>query len=144
MPQAVRSHGALRRPPLVVSGGGRRRRDGAVVQSSHVQPRYVPAARSSFQSILLVIDAMQQRESSFCGNAASALRIISSKSRRVSCRGRAASRSLSIRCEQQSAKQQGGGGGPDVWLGRAAMVGFASAIAVEVGTGKGFLQVRVT
>jgi hypothetical protein len=85
---------------------------------------------------------MQQRESSFCGNAASALRIISSKSR-VSCRGRASSRSLSIRCEQQSAKQQGGGG-PDVWLGRAAMVGFASAIAVEVGTGKGFLQVRVT
>ncbi|KAF8684821.1 hypothetical protein HU200_044095 [Digitaria exilis] len=41
---------------------------------------------------------------------------------------------MSIRCEQ-SAKQ-----GPDVWLGRAAMVGFASAISVEVATGKGFLQ----
>jgi len=73
-------------------------------------------------------------------NAASALRISSSNSR-VSCR--AASRSLSIRCEQ-SAKQGSGGGGPDVWLGRAAMVGFASAIAVEVATGKGCLQVRVT
>ncbi|CAD6256046.1 unnamed protein product [Miscanthus lutarioriparius] len=67
---------------------------------------------------------------------ASAQRISSSNSR-VSCR--AASRSLSIRCEQ-SAKQGSGGGGPDVWLGRAAMVGFASAIAVEVATGKGFLQ----
>ena len=50
----------------------------------------------------------------------------------------AAARPLSIRCEQ-SAKQ--GGGGADVWLGRAAMVGFASAISVEVATGKGFLQV---
>ncbi|CAD6253056.1 unnamed protein product [Miscanthus lutarioriparius] len=42
---------------------------------------------------------------------------------------------------KQSARQgSSGGGGPDVWLGRAAMVGFASAIAVEVATGKGFLQ----
>ncbi|XP_025827837.1 stress enhanced protein 1, chloroplastic-like isoform X2 [Panicum hallii] len=64
---------------------------------------------------------------------ASALRVTSSKRRAVSSR---AGRSLSIRCEQ-SAKQ---GGGPDVWLGRAAMVGFASAISVEVATGKGFLQ----
>ncbi|CAL4979403.1 unnamed protein product [Urochloa decumbens] len=64
------------------------------------------------------------------GYGASALRVTSSK-RRVSSR---AARSLSIRCEQ-SAKQ-----GADVWLGRAAMVGFASAISVEVGTGKGFLQ----
>ncbi|PUZ45559.1 hypothetical protein GQ55_8G234200 [Panicum hallii var. hallii] len=67
------------------------------------------------------------------GRAASALRVTSSKRRAVSSR---AGRSLSIRCEQ-SAKQ---GGGPDVWLGRAAMVGFASAISVEVATGKGFLQ----
>nr|ACG27175.1 hypothetical protein [Zea mays] len=56
--------------------------------------------------------------------------------RRVSCRA-VSSRSLSIiRCEQSAKK----GGGPDTWLGRAAMVGFASAIAVEVATGKGFLQ----
>ncbi|CAD6253064.1 unnamed protein product [Miscanthus lutarioriparius] len=68
---------------------------------------------------------------------ASALRVTSSKSR-VACR--AASRSLSIRCEQSARQGSGGGGGPDVWLGRAAMVGFASAIAVEVATGKGFLQ----
>ncbi|RLM58453.1 stress enhanced protein 1, chloroplastic-like isoform X2 [Panicum miliaceum] len=67
------------------------------------------------------------------GRAASALRVTSSKRRAVSSR---AGRSLSIRCEQ-SAKQ---GGGADVWLGRAAMVGFASAISVEVATGKGFLQ----
>ncbi|KAF8673414.1 hypothetical protein HU200_048978 [Digitaria exilis] len=65
--------------------------------------------------------------------AASTLRVITSSKRRV-VPSRASSRSLSIRCEQ-SAKQ-----GPDVWLGRAAMVGFASAIAVEVATGKGFLQ----
>ncbi|XP_034607230.1 stress enhanced protein 1, chloroplastic isoform X1 [Setaria viridis] len=65
--------------------------------------------------------------------AASAVRVTSSSKRRVSSR---AARSLSIRCEQ-SANQ---GGGPDVWLGRAAMVGFASAIAVEVATGKGVLQ----
>ncbi|TKW01921.1 hypothetical protein SEVIR_8G209900v4 [Setaria viridis] len=64
---------------------------------------------------------------------ASAVRVTSSSKRRVSSR---AARSLSIRCEQ-SANQ---GGGPDVWLGRAAMVGFASAIAVEVATGKGVLQ----
>ena len=68
--------------------------------------------------------------------AASALRVTSGKRRAVS--SRAAARPLSIRCEQ-SAKQ--GGGGADVWLGRAAMVGFASAISVEVATGKGFLQV---
>ncbi|OEL14417.1 hypothetical protein BAE44_0024563 [Dichanthelium oligosanthes] len=65
---------------------------------------------------------------------ASALRVTSSK-RRVSSM---ATRSLSIRCEQSAKK--GGGAGPDVWLGRAAMIGFASAIAVEIGTGKGFLQ----
>lgn len=67
-------------------------------------------------------------------NAASAA---PSKRRVVSCRA-VSSRSLSIiRCEQSAKK----GGGPDTWLGRAAMVGFASAIAVEVATGKGFLQV---
>ncbi|CAO2150982.1 unnamed protein product [Urochloa humidicola] len=68
------------------------------------------------------------------GRGASALRITSSK-RHVSSR---AARSLSIRCEQSA--KQGGGGGADVWLGRAAMLGFASAVAVEVSTGKGFLQ----
>jgi len=75
-----------------------------------------------------------------CQNAAaSALRVTSGKRRAVS--SRAAARPLSIRCEQ-SAKQ--GGGGADVWLGRAAMVGFASAISVEVATGKGFLQVAAS
>ncbi|XP_062198289.1 stress enhanced protein 1, chloroplastic-like [Phragmites australis] len=54
--------------------------------------------------------------------ASSALRITSSK-RRVFSR---AATSLSVMCKQ-SAKQ----GGADVWLGRAAMAGFASAVAVE-------------
>ncbi|KAJ1276402.1 hypothetical protein BS78_05G212300 [Paspalum vaginatum] len=63
--------------------------------------------------------------------AASTLRATSAGRRR-----RVSSASLSIRCEQQGV----GGGGADTWLGRAAMVGFASAIAVEVSTGKGFLQ----
>ncbi|CAN6363510.1 unnamed protein product [Urochloa humidicola] len=67
------------------------------------------------------------------GYGASALRVTATSKRRVSSR---AARSVSIRCEQ-SAKQ---GSGADVWLGRAAMVGFASAISVEVATGKGFLQ----
>ncbi|KAG9457704.1 hypothetical protein H6P81_002212 [Aristolochia fimbriata] len=43
---------------------------------------------------------------------------------------------VSIRC-QQSTKE---GGGLDVWLGRLAMVGFASAITVEIATGKGLLE----
>ncbi|KAL6654682.1 hypothetical protein ACP70R_008147 [Stipagrostis hirtigluma subsp. patula] len=67
---------------------------------------------------------------------ASVLRVTSSR-RRVSTR--AIATSLSIRCEQ-SAKRGGGGAGAGVWLGRAAMMGFASAIAVEVSTGKGFLE----
>ncbi|XP_039824899.1 stress enhanced protein 1, chloroplastic-like isoform X2 [Panicum virgatum] len=71
--------------------------------------------------------------SSCMSGRACSLRVTSSKRRVFSRTGRA----LSIRCEQ-SAKQ--GGGGADVWLGRAAMVGFASAISVEVATGKGFLQ----
>ncbi|CAN6373144.1 unnamed protein product [Urochloa humidicola] len=73
---------------------------------------------------------------SYMSGRASALRVTSSK-RRVSSTFRAA-RSVSIRCEQSA--KQGGAAGADVWLGRAAMVGFASAISVEVATGKGFLQ----
>lgn len=74
--------------------------------------------------------------SQFWGKNAAPVLCVTSSKRRVSSR---AATSLSIRCEQ-SAKQ--GGGGAGVWLGRAAMVGFASAIAVEVSTGKGFLEVR--
>ncbi|XP_027112553.2 stress enhanced protein 1, chloroplastic isoform X2 [Coffea eugenioides] len=44
--------------------------------------------------------------------------------------------SVSIKCEQ-GAK---GGNSVDVWLGRFAMVGFAAAISVEIGTGKGLLE----
>ncbi|KAK8916888.1 hypothetical protein KSP39_PZI023320 [Platanthera zijinensis] len=42
-----------------------------------------------------------------------------------------------IKCEQGTKET----GGLDVWLGRLAMVGFASAITVEVVTGKGLLEV---
>lgn len=48
------------------------------------------------------------------------------------------SKSVSIRCEQSSKE----GNGLDIWLGRLAMVGFASAISVEIATGKGLLEVR--
>ncbi|XP_015941838.1 stress enhanced protein 1, chloroplastic isoform X1 [Arachis duranensis] len=41
-----------------------------------------------------------------------------------------------IKCEQSSQ----GGNSVDVWLGRLAMVGFASAITVEIATGKGLLE----
>ncbi|EHA8591532.1 putative Stress enhanced protein 1, chloroplastic [Cocos nucifera] len=44
--------------------------------------------------------------------------------------------SVSIRCEQ-GAKQNNR---LDVWLGRLAMVGFATAITVEIATGKGLLE----
>nr|ACN78495.1 putative stress enhanced protein [Arachis hypogaea] len=43
---------------------------------------------------------------------------------------------VSIKCEQSSQ----GGNSVDVWLGRLAMVGFASAITVEIATGKGLLE----
>ena len=45
--------------------------------------------------------------------------------------------SLIVRCEQSTK----GGGGINVWLGRLAMIGFATAISVEVATGKGLLEV---
>ena len=45
--------------------------------------------------------------------------------------------SVSIRCEQGAKKNNR----LDVWLGRLAMVGFATAITVEIATGKGLLEV---
>ncbi|XP_072971715.1 stress enhanced protein 1, chloroplastic-like [Typha angustifolia] len=44
--------------------------------------------------------------------------------------------SLSIRCEQGTNENNG----LDVWLSRLAMVGFVSAITVEIATGKGILE----
>ncbi|KAH7865469.1 hypothetical protein Vadar_007122 [Vaccinium darrowii] len=43
---------------------------------------------------------------------------------------------FSIRCEQSTKD----GNGVDVWLGRVAMIGFATAISVEIATGKGLLE----
>ncbi|PNX82448.1 stress enhanced protein 1 [Trifolium pratense] len=43
---------------------------------------------------------------------------------------------VSIRCEQNT----NDGNGLDVWLGRVAMVGFATAITVEITSGKGLLE----
>eukprot|EP00850_Spirogloea_muscicola_P005113 SM000023S07569 [mRNA] locus=s23:159770:160183:- [translate_table: standard] len=34
----------------------------------------------------------------------------------------------------------GGGGGLNVWLGRAAMLGFVGALGVEIVSGKGVLE----
>lgn len=45
--------------------------------------------------------------------------------------------SLPIKCEQSTQES----GGLDIWLGRFAMVGFASAITIEIVTGKGLLEV---
>lgn len=58
--------------------------------------------------------------------------------RRACHQRKAAGRSmpLSIRCEQSTKE-----GGLDVWLGRLGMVGFTAAIAVEIATGKGLLEV---
>ncbi|XP_022896128.1 stress enhanced protein 1, chloroplastic-like [Olea europaea var. sylvestris] len=44
--------------------------------------------------------------------------------------------SVSIRCEQRTKDSNG----LDVWLGRLAMVGFATAISIEIATGKGLLE----
>lgn len=47
-----------------------------------------------------------------------------------------------MRCEQGAKGGAGaGGGGLDVWLSRGAMLGFVGAVAVELTTGKGVLQV---
>ncbi|KAG6512737.1 hypothetical protein ZIOFF_030866 [Zingiber officinale] len=45
-------------------------------------------------------------------------------------------KSISIRCEQGTKENNG----LNVWLGRFAMVGFATAITVEISTGKGLLE----
>ncbi|XP_078172241.1 stress enhanced protein 1, chloroplastic-like [Carex rostrata] len=44
--------------------------------------------------------------------------------------------SLTIRCEQSANESQGA----IVWLGRLAMVSFATAITIEISTGKGLLE----
>lgn len=43
---------------------------------------------------------------------------------------------VGIRCEQGGASNS-----LDIWIGRAAMLGFVAAIGVEVSTGKGVLEV---
>ena len=60
--------------------------------------------------------------------------------RRASCQRKPAFNAmpLTVRCEQSSQE----GNSLDIWLGRLAMVGFAVAISVEIGTGKGLLEVR--
>ncbi|XP_077225328.1 stress enhanced protein 1 [Tasmannia lanceolata] len=55
-----------------------------------------------------------------------------SRGRKPECRAQ----TVSIRCEQSTKESSG----LDVWLGRLAMVGFASAITVEVVTGRGILE----
>ncbi|KAL3693191.1 hypothetical protein R1sor_006842 [Riccia sorocarpa] len=40
-----------------------------------------------------------------------------------------------VRCETKT----GGNTGPDIWVGRAAMLGFVAALATEIATGKGVL-----
>ncbi|XP_010936932.1 stress enhanced protein 1, chloroplastic [Elaeis guineensis] len=57
---------------------------------------------------------------------------ITSRRRKNVCRAM----SVSIRCEQGTKQNNG----LDVWLGRLAMVGFATAITVEIATGKGLLE----
>ncbi|RWR82986.1 stress enhanced protein 1, chloroplastic [Cinnamomum micranthum f. kanehirae] len=52
-------------------------------------------------------------------------------------RSKSKAMSVSIRAEQSTKKQSSS---LDVWLGRFAMVGFASAITVEIVTGKGLLE----
>ncbi|XXG63835.1 hypothetical protein AAC387_Pa05g1934 [Persea americana] len=56
-------------------------------------------------------------------------------------RSKSKAMSVSIRAEQSTKK---GSSSLDVWLGRFAMVGFASAITVEIVTGKGLLEKKCT
>uniref|UniRef100_A0A1D1YJ42 Uncharacterized protein ycf17 n=1 Tax=Anthurium amnicola TaxID=1678845 RepID=A0A1D1YJ42_9ARAE len=44
--------------------------------------------------------------------------------------------SLLVRCEQSTK----GSNGVDIWLGRLAMVGFVTAITIEIVTGRGLLE----
>ncbi|KAL2324217.1 hypothetical protein Fmac_023275 [Flemingia macrophylla] len=64
--------------------------------------------------------------------AGSPLLIQRSLGRKAACKAMP----VSIRCEQSTKE----GNNLDVWLGRAAMVGFAVAITVEIATGKGLLE----
>lgn len=59
--------------------------------------------------------------------------------RRSSCHRKTAYNAmpLAVRCGQSTQEDNS----LDVWLGRFAMVGFAVAISVEIGTGKGLLEV---
>ncbi|CAJ2630542.1 unnamed protein product [Trifolium pratense] len=62
----------------------------------------------------------------------SSLMIRRSRDRKAVCKAMP----VSIRCEQNT----NDGNGLDVWLGRVAMVGFATAITVEITSGKGLLE----
>lgn len=44
-----------------------------------------------------------------------------------------------IRCQQSS--EGGAANSLDIWIGRAAMLGFVAALGVEIATGKGVLEV---
>ncbi|XP_020582721.1 stress enhanced protein 1, chloroplastic-like [Phalaenopsis equestris] len=86
--------------------------------------------RTQASARLLPRSGVSQISSSF--KSGSSLDFRSSPMRKFECR----SVWVPIRCEQ-GAKESGG---LDVWLGRLAMVGFATVITVEIVTGKGLLE----
>ncbi|MED6159218.1 hypothetical protein PIB30_040240 [Stylosanthes scabra] len=90
---------------------------------------FTPPPKNSATSRLPLSNLVQTRASFVAG---SPLLIRTSCERKTICKAMP----VSIRCEQSSQ----GGSGVDVWLGRLAMVGFASAITVEIATGKGLLE----
>ncbi|KAH0458413.1 hypothetical protein IEQ34_013728 [Dendrobium chrysotoxum] len=87
-------------------------------------------ARPQVSACFLPRSRVSQIASSFKSGSPLVVRLASM--RNFECR----SAWVPIRCEQ-GAKESGG---LDVWLGRLAMVGFATVITVEIVTGKGLLE----
>ncbi|XP_028555585.1 stress enhanced protein 1, chloroplastic isoform X1 [Dendrobium catenatum] len=88
-------------------------------------------ARPQVSACFLPRSRVSQIASSFKSGSPLVVRLASM--RNFECR----SAWVPIRCEQ-GAKESSG---LDVWLGRLAMVGFATVITVEIVTGKGLLEV---
>ncbi|PKU67334.1 stress enhanced protein 1, chloroplastic isoform X2 [Dendrobium catenatum] len=87
-------------------------------------------ARPQVSACFLPRSRVSQIASSFKSGSPLVVRLASM--RNFECR----SAWVPIRCEQ-GAKESSG---LDVWLGRLAMVGFATVITVEIVTGKGLLE----
>ncbi|CAN1307547.1 Stress enhanced protein 1, chloroplastic [Linum perenne] len=111
----------------------------ATAVSAHLSPSLSISARYASPASSTSTLSISRRPSSGFGRIGSSFAsgsssLLTSKAKRVKPAARTSV--VSITCEQSSQK----GSSVDLWLGRAGMIGFAVAIAVEVSTGKGLLE----